>query len=147
MNLIYEIEAAQRKAAEKVVCDNLEATFPTRPRTLDEITTAVRRAEPVTTEELTAAVCAYDVLLSRLDLPSDPVRLHEYFAAGDSDPRTYYGPENDPGNPDAVHWHKTMIGAEICQNCDTSLPEGCGGIFKNDGDSCRYQPKETNEEK
>lgn len=26
---------------------------------------------------------------------------------------------------------------EICGNCDTALPEGCGGIFKTDGKSCR----------
>lgn len=29
--------------------------------------------------------------------------------------------------------------AEICPNCDTALPEGCGGIFKDDGDYCGYR--------
>ena len=26
----------------------------------------------------------------------------------------------------------------ICSNCDTPLPEGCGGIFKADGEHCKY---------
>lgn len=60
-------------------------------RTLDDITTAVRRAEPVTTEELTLAICAY----------YDAVQLQEYFDAVDPDPR----------NAESVHWHKTIIGA------------------------------------
>lgn len=25
---------------------------------------------------------------------------------------------------------------DICPNCDTALPKGCGGIFKNDGQHC-----------
>lgn len=70
-------------------------------RTLDDITTAVRRAEPVTTEELTLAICAYD----------DAVQLQEYFVAGDPDPLAYIDPANDPRNAESVHWHKTMIGA------------------------------------
>jgi len=81
-------------------------------RTLDEITTAVRRAEPVTTEELILAVCAYDVLLSKLKVENNPVQLQEYFVAGDSDPGTYIGPANNPSNPESVHWHKTMIGVD-----------------------------------
>lgn len=81
-------------------------------RTLDEITAAVRRAEPVTTEELTLAVCAYDVLMAVLKVENNPVQLQEYFVAGDTDPLTYIGPANDPGNPESVHWHKTMIGVE-----------------------------------
>ena len=24
----------------------------------------------------------------------------------------------------------------VCGNCDTALPEGCGGLFKSDGDHC-----------
>lgn len=24
----------------------------------------------------------------------------------------------------------------ICHNCDSALPEGCGGQFKDDGDAC-----------
>lgn len=80
-------------------------------RTLDDITTAVRRAEPVTVEELTLAICAYDVLLSKLKVENNAVQLQEYFVAGDSDPVTYIGPANDPRNAESVHWHKTMIGA------------------------------------
>lgn len=26
---------------------------------------------------------------------------------------------------------------EVCGNCDTALPEGCGGLFKSDGKHCR----------
>lgn len=26
--------------------------------------------------------------------------------------------------------------ASVCPNCDTELPEGCGGLFRKDGDSC-----------
>lgn len=81
-------------------------------RTLDEITTAVRRAEPVTTEESTLAICAYDVLLSKLKLENSPVQLQEYFVAGDNPPLAYIGPANDPRNAESVHWHKTMIGVE-----------------------------------
>jgi hypothetical protein len=79
-------------------------------RTLDEITTAVRRAEPVTTEELALAVCAYDVLLAKLEVDKNPVQLQEYFVAGDNDPAEYIGPENDPRNAESVNWHKTIIG-------------------------------------
>ena len=25
----------------------------------------------------------------------------------------------------------------VCGNCDTTLPEGCGGLFKDDGKHCR----------
>ena len=25
----------------------------------------------------------------------------------------------------------------VCGNCDTALPEGCGGLFKDDGKHCR----------
>lgn len=27
---------------------------------------------------------------------------------------------------------------EVCWNCDTELPEGCGGIFADDGEHCRW---------
>ncbi len=104
-------------------------------RTLDEITTAVRRAEPVTTEELTLAICAYDVLLSKLKVEDNPTQLQEYFVAGDNDPAAYIGPANDPRNAESVHWHKTMIGAVKpwdCSACGTGIlvendyePEGC----------------------
>jgi len=105
-------------------------------RTLDQITTAVRRAEPVTVEELTLAVCAYDVLISKLKVENNPVQLQEYFIAGDNTPLDYIGPANDPRNAASVHWHKAFIGVEICPNCDTALPEGCGGIFKGAGEGC-----------
>lgn len=26
---------------------------------------------------------------------------------------------------------------DVCHNCDTALPEGCGGTFKDEGISCR----------
>jgi len=81
-------------------------------RTLDQITTSVRRAEPVTTDELIYSVVAYDVLMSKLKVENNPVQLQEYFIAGDNDPTVYIGPSNDPKNPESVHWHKTMIGIE-----------------------------------
>ena len=83
-----------------------------KKRTLDQITTAVRRAEPVTYHELKMAVCAYDVLLAKLSLEKYPVQLAEYFIAGDSIPADYIGPQNSPQNADTVHWHKTMIGVK-----------------------------------
>ncbi len=79
-------------------------------RTLDDITTAVRRAGPATIEELTLAVCAYDVLLSKLELDLDPVRLQEYFVAGSVSPEEYIGWCNDPRNPEFIAWHKAFIG-------------------------------------
>lgn len=82
-------------------------------RTLDDITTAVRRNEPVTEIELRMAVCAYDVLLAALDIPGNPVQLQKYFIAGDSDPVEYVGPENDPRNPESVKWHWAFIGVEV----------------------------------
>ena len=33
---------------------------------------------------------------------------------------------------------KTVNKNTVCNNCDTELPEGCGGIFKADGESCKY---------
>lgn len=82
-------------------------------RTLDEITTAARRAEPVTKDELILAVCAYDVLLASIKLEHYPVMLAEYFKASDSPPGAYIGPANDPNSAEAVHWHKVMIGANV----------------------------------
>lgn len=29
---------------------------------------------------------------------------------------------------------------EICWNCDTALPGGCGGLFADDGKHCRWKP-------
>lgn len=29
---------------------------------------------------------------------------------------------------------------EICWNCDTALPGGCGGLFADDGAHCRWKP-------
>lgn len=77
-------------------------------RTLDEITTAVRRNEPVTDEELRYSVCAYDVLLALLELDKDPVRLKQYMTAGDMCPREYIGPANDPSEPSVQEWHKAF---------------------------------------
>lgn len=30
--------------------------------------------------------------------------------------------------------------AKVCPNCDTALPEGCGGLFRDDGESCWLNP-------
>lgn len=86
-------------------------------RTLDEITTAVRRNEPVTDEELRYSVCAFDVLLSLLELDKDPVRLKQYMIAGDMCPREYIGPANDPENPDAREWHKAFLAPKELTTC------------------------------
>lgn len=29
-------------------------------------------------------------------------------------------------------------GVEICPNCDSALPQGCNGVFKDDGEACRF---------
>jgi len=79
-------------------------------RTLDEITTAVRRNEPVTTEEMRLAIVAYDVLLARFNIEQYPKLMHEYFIAGDAPLDEYVGGANNPDNPDAVEWHKNTIG-------------------------------------
>lgn len=78
-------------------------------RTLDEITTAVRRQDVITHEELIYAVCAYDVLMSKLEVEKNPVLLQEYFIAADSSPKKYIGWANDPINPEARAWHTAMI--------------------------------------
>lgn len=33
--------------------------------------------------------------------------------------------------------------AEICGNCDSPLPRGCGGLFKSDGAACKYKEPEV----
>lgn len=102
-------------------------------RTLDEITTAVRRNQWVNKTELLFAVVAYDVLMSKLKVENNPVQLQEYFVAADSDPWKYIGHDNDPRNPESVHWHKTMIGdlkRWKCSSCGTDI------LIKND-----YEPK------
>ena len=78
-------------------------------RTLQEITDAARRNEPITDNELRYAVCAYDVLLFQLDLSKDYKQLKKFMIAADMDPREFIGPANDPRNPYAVNWHKTTI--------------------------------------
>lgn len=82
-------------------------------RTLDEITTATRRAEDVTVEELTFAVCAYDVLLSKLETDQNPVQLQEYFVALEGDPEEYIGFCNSPKNPEFIKWHNAFIGPNV----------------------------------
>lgn len=34
---------------------------------------------------------------------------------------------------------------EVCPNCETALPQGCGGLFRDDGDQCwlNKQPPKT----
>lgn len=36
--------------------------------------------------------------------------------------------------------------ADVCQNCETALPEGCGGIFAHTGTACRYDENQQEEE-
>ena len=79
-------------------------------RTLQEITGAVRRDAPVTREGLSYTICAYDVLLTVMELDKDPVKLAEFFKAAESDQREYIGPANDPLNEEAREWYKTFIG-------------------------------------
>lgn len=78
-------------------------------RTLDEITTAVRRNEPVTVDEMRLAIVAYDVLMAKFEIEKYPKLLHEYFVAGDSVPGEYVGDANHPDDADAVAWHKNNI--------------------------------------
>ena len=77
-------------------------------RTLDEITAALRRNEPVTFEELRYTVAAYDVLLARFGVHNYPVLMEKYFIAAEMDPWRYVGAENDPENSDVVAWHKAF---------------------------------------
>lgn len=79
-------------------------------RTLDEITTAVRRNETVTTDEMRLAIVAYDVLMAKFNIEKYPTLMHEYFIAGDAVPEEYVGDANHPDNHDAVEWHKRNIG-------------------------------------
>jgi hypothetical protein len=54
------------------------------------------------------------------DLRKDPRLTRLYHALG--------GPRmDDPAE---------AVAGPVCGNCDTALPEGCGGIFKDDGDAC-----------
>jgi hypothetical protein len=82
-------------------------------RTLDEITTAVRRNEPVIFEELRRAVVAYDVLLNQMHVETNAKQLELYFSAAESDPKEWAGPANDPDDPKVVLWHKTFIKPEV----------------------------------
>lgn len=34
---------------------------------------------------------------------------------------------------------------DVCTNCETALPEGCGGIFAHDGTACRYVENQQEE--
>lgn len=78
-------------------------------RKLHEITDAVRRNEEVTEEELRLAVCAYDVLMVKLELDQDPKQLEKFFFAAEADPVAYIGPQNDPRDPKVAAWHKAFI--------------------------------------
>ena len=115
-------------------------------RTLNEITNAVRLAEAVTFEELRYAVVAYDVLLSHLKLEEDVARLQSYMIAASVDPKEFIGRDNDPALEPAVAWYRTFIGIDVppaprvCSNCDSLLPEGCSGLFKEDA-SCQWAGK------
>lgn len=37
------------------------------------------------------------------------------------------------------------VEADVCQNCETALPEGCGGIFAHNGTACRYAENQQEE--
>ena len=106
-------------------------------RTLQEITDAARRNEPITPQELRYAVCAYDVFLSKVDLEQNVEQLQEFFIAAESIPLEYIGPANDPNDPNVVNWHKAFInvGTEEkqpppndnwCKGCDPDNCSGCG---------------------
>jgi len=46
-----------------------------------------------------------------------------------------------------MHSHmKAKHAPDICGNCDTALPRGCGGIFKDDGEHCRLNRKDATED-
>lgn len=106
-------------------------------RTLQQITDAARRNEPVSELELRFAVCAYDVLLAQLELEKDPKQLQKFFVAAEADPRAYIGPANNPLNAEARDWHKAFINvgdtkAWNCSTCGADIqvpsdyePEGC----------------------
>lgn len=78
-------------------------------RSLSQITSALRSGGSVDVEELRAAVVAYDVLLSQLDLPSDVKRLGVYFQAAEADPEVYVGEANALSSEAAQEWYKAML--------------------------------------
>ena len=78
-------------------------------RTLQEITDSARRNEPIPWVELQFAVCAYDVLLSQLDLENDVPKLTKFMVAAEADPVEYIGPANNPQDPEVAAWHKAFI--------------------------------------
>ena len=78
-------------------------------RTLKEISSAVRRHEYASTDELRYALVAYDVLIYQLDIAQDEQQLAEFFKAFETCPKEYVGWENDPENPEAVKWHTEHI--------------------------------------
>lgn len=80
------------------------------PKTLEQITSAARRGEELTVDELRFAVCAYDVLLAQLQLDRDPEQLHAYFGASTTPPELYLGENNHPDNPDFREWYATVNG-------------------------------------
>lgn len=79
-------------------------------RTLDEIVTAARLNEPLEPDEARYAIVAFDVVLARLDLEKDAIRLKEWMTAALLDPQKYIGPANDPQNPEVVDWYRSMHG-------------------------------------
>lgn len=79
-------------------------------KTLDQIVEAVRSGGVATEDEMRHAIVAFDVLLYKLNLPGDMVRLQEYFKAADLPPAEYYGEDNSPDNPGAVAWFRAMKG-------------------------------------
>lgn len=42
------------------------------------------------------------------------------------------------------NWHAKLPAPApvICGNCDTALPEGCGGLFRDEGPACRLNHAE-----
>jgi hypothetical protein len=97
-------------------------------RPLNQITAAIRSGQPFTEEEARYAVVAYDVLIARLSVDLDPVRLAEYFKAAESSPAEYVGWKNDPQNADAIEWYRAM--GRVGEKCPDV---GCGKLLI-DGD-------------
>lgn len=82
--------------------------------TLSEITEACRTGKALTespsSHTLRLAICAYDVLLSKLHVELTPAYLAEYFKAAESKPTEYIGWNNNPGNPEFLEWYAAMKG-------------------------------------
>jgi hypothetical protein len=43
-----------------------------------------------------------------------------------------------------ARWEASQVQIKICANCDTALPEGCRGIFKDEGATCALNRQPSN---